>query len=89
MTDKGKKGKELKFEASLKRLEEIVTKLEEGDLELEKSIELFEEGMKMASGCQKRLDEAEKKVEKLIKGADGSFATESMETDDSEGEIPF
>ncbi len=86
MNESKKAKKEIKFEAALKRLEEIVSKLEEGDLELEKSIELFEEGIRMAKGCQKKLDEAEKKIERLTKNRDGSLATEPVEdrTDDDE-----
>ncbi|MBI4666364.1 MAG: exodeoxyribonuclease VII small subunit [Nitrospinae bacterium] len=69
----------LKFEAAIKRLEEIVTKLEGGDLELENSIALFEEGIRMSRLCQKKLDEAEKKIEKLIRDKEGALATEPME----------
>ncbi|MBI5816059.1 MAG: exodeoxyribonuclease VII small subunit [Nitrospinae bacterium] len=79
--------KEIKFEAALKRLEEIVGKLEGGDLELEKSIELFEEGVRMAKTLQKKLDEAEKKIEKLVRGKDGALATEPA-ADPSE-DAPF
>jgi exodeoxyribonuclease VII small subunit len=54
------------FEGSLKKLEEIVEKLEEADLPLDKSLKLFEEGIKEARFCEKKLTEAEGKVEKLI-----------------------
>lgn len=84
---KGGKEKDIKFEASLKRLEEIVNKLEAGDLELEKSIEFFEEGMKMAQTCQKKLDEAEKKIEKLIRDRGGELSTEPLE--EETGDEPF
>jgi len=79
MNEKNDSGKNLKFEAALKRLEEIVSKLESGELELEKSIELFEEGVKMAKTCQKKLDEAEKKIEKLVRDQEGKLTTEPME----------
>lgn len=79
MAEKGRPEKEMKFEAALKRLEEIVGKLEDGDLELEKSIELFEEGVKMAKTCQRKLDEAEKKIEKLVKERGGELSTEPLE----------
>ena len=54
------------FESCLQGLEQIVEKLEEPDLPLEKSLKLFEEGIKHARGCEKKLKEAEGKVEKLI-----------------------
>jgi len=54
------------FESSLEKLEEIVGKLEEPDLPLDKSLKLFEDGIKQARFCESRLGEAEGKVEKLI-----------------------
>jgi exodeoxyribonuclease VII small subunit len=69
---------EVKFETALKRLEEIVSGLEGGDLELEKSIALFEEGVKMSKTLQKKLDEAEQKIERLVRERDGSLGTEPM-----------
>jgi exodeoxyribonuclease VII small subunit len=65
---------EITFESSLKELERIVGELEAGDLPLERSLELFEQGVKLSRECQKRLDEAERKVEILLKGSDGSYA---------------
>ena len=62
------------FESSLKELERIVEQLEAGDLPLERSLELFEQGVRLSRDCQKRLDEAERKVEILIKGSDGQYA---------------
>ncbi|MFA5073327.1 MAG: exodeoxyribonuclease VII small subunit [Nitrospirota bacterium] len=59
------------FEASLARLEKIVQELEQGDLELEKSLKLFEEGIKLSRLCNKRLEEAERKVEILVKDSSG------------------
>jgi exodeoxyribonuclease VII small subunit len=64
---------QITFESSLKELERIVEELEEGDLPLERSLELFEQGVKLSRECQKRLDEAERKVEILLKGSDGSY----------------
>lgn len=55
------------FEKSLEKLEGIVESLEESDLPLEKSLKLFEDGIKQARLCEKTLGEAEGKVEKLIK----------------------
>ena len=62
-----------KFETSLKRLEEVVRKLEGGELSLEESLKAFEEGVKHAGFCARKLDEAEKRVKLLLKQKDGSF----------------
>lgn len=56
-----------KFEDCLKRLEEIVERLEKGDLSLEESLALFEEGMKLSNSCRGELDQAEGKIEILLK----------------------
>jgi exodeoxyribonuclease VII small subunit len=69
------------FEDSLKKLETIVDKLEKGDLTLEDSLKLFEEGIGLSSSCKKELEEAEGKVELLIKQRDGSFKTEPFPVD--------
>ena len=70
---------EIKFEDALTRLEEIVEKLEEGDLPLEESLSAFEEGIKLSRVCAKLLNEAERKVEILTKGEDGQLITEPFE----------
>jgi exodeoxyribonuclease VII small subunit len=67
-----------KFETALKRLEEVVRRLEGGDLSLEESLKAFEEGVRQASFCMKKLNEAEKKVEILLKQKDGSFVKEEF-----------
>jgi exodeoxyribonuclease VII small subunit len=59
-------GAERSFEDSAKRLGEIVEELEGGDLPLERSLELFEEGVRLARAAQHRLDRAERKVEELL-----------------------
>ena len=64
-------GKKLDFEQSMARLEEIVHHLESGDMPLNDTLALFEEGTGLISRCSKMLDEAERKVVKLKKGADG------------------
>ena len=64
-------GKKLNFEQALGRLDEIVRHLEKGDLPLSESMTLFEEGTGLLNLCGKMLDEAEQKVVKLKKGADG------------------
>ncbi|MBE6910135.1 MAG: exodeoxyribonuclease VII small subunit [Ruminococcaceae bacterium] len=72
------------FEESIARLEEIVGALEKGDAKLADSLKLFEEGTKLATDCGKMLDEAEQKVVKLSKGADGA-PVESDFTGEAEG----
>lgn len=62
----------LSFEESLTRLEEIVRHLEKGDLPLNDSLSLYEEGTSLIAACSKMLDEAEQKVVKLKKGPDRS-----------------
>lgn len=56
-----------KFEECLQRLEKIVQELEKGDAPLEKSLALFEEGMSLSAACRKELEQAEGKVEILLK----------------------
>ena len=56
-----------KFEESLQRLEKIVTELEKGDVSLDRALELFDEGMKLSGSCRKELEEAEGKVEILLR----------------------
>ena len=63
---------EKSFEASLKELEQIVEQLEGGNLPLERSLELFEQGVRLSRECQSRLDDAERKVEMLLRSGDGS-----------------
>lgn len=67
------------FEVSLKQLEEIVEKLEKGDLSLEESIRLFEEGVALSNSCKVELESAEGKVQVLIKQRDGSMRPEIFE----------
>ena len=70
-----------KFEASLKKLEEIVKRLEAGSLSLEDSLKVFEEGVKHAAFCSARLDDAERRVEILLKQKDGSLKREPFESE--------
>jgi len=71
---------ELSFETQLKRLGEVVEHLENGDLGLEESLALFEEGIRLARGAQERLDAAEKRVEELIRiDEDGEPVTRELE----------
>ena len=62
---------EKKFEKSMQRLEEIVLSLEEGELPLEDSLKVFEEGMKLVKFCSNKLEEAEQKVTLLVKESGG------------------
>ena len=62
--------KKMTFEQSLARIDEIVRHLEKGDLPLDESLSLFEEGTGLIASCNKMLDTAEQKVVKLKKGAD-------------------
>lgn len=66
------------FEDSLKKLEGIVEKLEKGDLALEDSLKLFEEGVGLSAVCKKELEEAEGKVQMLVKQRDGSLKAEPL-----------
>jgi exodeoxyribonuclease VII small subunit len=59
------------FEASLEALEEIVHQLENGDLPLEKSLELFEDGIRLSRQCQERLNQAERRIEVLLRDNQG------------------
>ena len=62
---------EPKYEEQVQKLENIIRKLEEGELELEESISLYEEGMRLLKLCEEQLHRAEQKIEKLIKDETG------------------
>ena len=68
-----------KFEESLQRLEVIVAELEKGEVPLDRALELFDEGMKLSGSCRKELEEAEGKVEILLK-RDGKLQPEAFES---------
>ena len=70
------------FEESLKELEQIVTQLEEGDLALEESLKLFEDGVRLSRECRERLTAAERRIDVLMKEADGSLGLTRIETED-------
>lgn len=70
------------FEKSLASLEKIVRQLEEGDLSLEESLKLFEDGVKLSRECQERLNQAERRIEVLLKDEEGNPALESIEAQD-------
>lgn len=67
------------FEQALKRLEEIVAELEKGELALERALELFEEGIGISRLCGEKLEEAERKVEMLVKDSRGILKEEPIE----------
>lgn len=73
--------KSMTFEQSMNRLDEIVRVLEGGEVGLEESIALFEEGTKLAAKCTTLLDEAELKVTKLMQGPDGTPVEEELSHD--------
>jgi exodeoxyribonuclease VII small subunit len=62
--------KNIKFEESLKKLEMIVEEMEKGDLDLDKSLAMFEEGIKLVHFCSSKLEETKKKIEILVKKGD-------------------
>ena len=66
------------FEASLNELERIVKQLEDGDLPLEASLKLFEDGVRLSRECRDRLTNAERRIEVLMKESDGSVSLESI-----------
>jgi exodeoxyribonuclease VII small subunit len=71
--------KKADFERSLARLEEVVRQLESPQLSLDEAMKLFEEGVALSRECQKQLEEAEGKVEILLKKADGKLVAEPFE----------
>lgn len=67
------------FEEAISELEEIVEKLEKGELTLEESMTYFEQGIKLSKYCSKMLDEAEKKISVLIEEENGKINEEQLE----------
>jgi exodeoxyribonuclease VII small subunit len=67
------------FETSLEALEQIVQDLEEGDLPLEKSLELFEQGIRLSRECQERLSQAERRIEVLLRDNQGRTTVSDFE----------
>jgi exodeoxyribonuclease VII small subunit len=70
------------FEKSLVRLEEVVKRLENPELSLDEAMKLFEEGVKLSRECQKQLEEAEGRVEILLRRADGKIAAEPFDSNE-------
>ena len=75
---------EQKFEDAFQKLEAIVKKLEDGNLSLEESLKAFEEGVRLSRFCSKKLDEAEKKVEILLKDSNGRLVAKPFSLEDEE-----
>ena len=70
---------DLSFEAALAELEDIVSRLEQGEVDLEDSIALYERGTALKAHCEKKLKGAEARLEKIVLGPDGAKGTEPME----------
>jgi exodeoxyribonuclease VII small subunit len=75
----GKAIEDLSFEGALKELEAIVSRLEQGDVDLEDSIALYERGQALKSHCEKKLKSAEGRLEKIVLGAGGPEIGEKLE----------
>ncbi len=80
--------REIPFEAALKKLETVVQNLENGELSLEEALKQYEEGVRMADVCSRRLNDAEKKIEVLMKTNAGKFKTAAFEEDGQEPDKP-
>jgi exodeoxyribonuclease VII small subunit len=80
MEDKGPDISQMSFEDALRALEDVVRRLETGDVPLDESIDLYERGEKLRKHCQARLDAAQARIEKIVAGPDGKAAgTEPFE----------
>ena len=75
---------QIKFEKAMQRLEQIVEDLDKGELDIDKSLEIFEEGIKMSRVCSKKLNEAEAKIEKLTQSQKGELASELFPVEDED-----
>lgn len=72
-------GKKMSFEESMSRLEQIVRAMEQGDVPLEESLKLFQEGTALVKNCQKLLDDAQLQVKKIMTAPDGSPVEEDFQ----------
>ncbi len=75
---------DINFEDAMKQLEEIANKLERNDLDLDKSVEAFEEGMKLSKKCSEILENAEKRITILINDGKDNLTEENFSTDQTE-----
>lgn len=76
--------KDLNFEVAMKQLEEIANQLEKNDLDLDKAVEKFEEGMKLSKKCSEILENAEKKITILLNDGKDNFTEEKFESSQDE-----
>ncbi len=76
-----------KFEKAIEELERIVERLEDAELPLDDALNLFEEGIKLSRFCSDKLDEAEKKVELLLKDESGDLRRQPFEESDNQNEV--
>lgn len=74
------------FEQQLTQLEKVVEKLERGELSLEESVRLFEEGVKLSEACKQELEKAEGRIQVLVDGKNGKIQAAEMDLDDEEEE---
>ena len=72
------------FEKDLTQLETVVDRLERGELSLDESVRLFEEGMKLAQACRVELDRAEGRIQVLVEGKGGTMQVAELEVDEDE-----
>jgi exodeoxyribonuclease VII small subunit len=70
------------FEQTMEELEQVVRQLENGDIPLEESLDLFEQGIKLTKSCQTMLDSAEKKVSMLVAGENGKIEKQDFTADE-------
>ena len=75
------------FEKDLTQLETVVERLERGDLTLDDSVRLFEEGMKLSQACKEELEQAEGRIQVLVEGKGGKVQTAEMEVGEDEDEV--
>ena len=86
MSQSSKSSKPESFEKNIERLDAIVRQLEDADLPLEKALQIYEEGMKLSEICQKQLQEAEGRIQVLMKRAGGKIVAEPFEQNENETE---
>jgi exodeoxyribonuclease VII small subunit len=86
MSQSSKSAKPESFEKNIERLDAIVRQLEDADLPLEKALQIYEEGMKLSEVCQKQLQEAEGRIQVLMRRAGGKIVAEPFEQEENETE---
>jgi exodeoxyribonuclease VII small subunit len=86
MSQSSKAAKPESFEKNIERLDAIVRQLEDADLPLEKALQIYEEGMKLSEACQKQLQEAEGRIQVLMKRAGKKIVAEPFEPEENETE---